>query len=134
MKPIVYFLILSLPFTFSSCGKKEAAEEKPPVKEKPKKKHAYDWTPETPELVAGKKIYLQECASCHDEGEEGAPRLAKAKAWKEREAQGLDVLTNHAINGFTGDDGEMPARGGTPSLSDEEVINAVKFILATPKT
>jgi len=42
-------------------------------------------------------------------------------------------LLDHGINGFTGSDGEMPARGGTESLTDEEVTNAVKFMLATPK-
>ena len=32
-----------------------------------------------------------------------------------------------------GEDGEMPARGGTETLSDEEVTSAVRFIIAFPR-
>lgn len=92
-----------------------------------------EWTPTSPILIAGKGIYDNECALCHDEGEEGAPRLSSKKQWTKREAKGLATLLDHAINGYDGPDGEMPARGGTKTLTDEEVTNAVKYMLAVPR-
>ena len=112
-----------------SCGESpppEAAETKKPS-------HPWDWVPEDAELVSGRSVYLSECSMCHDEGEEGAPALTNAAEWATREAKTPEVLFDHAINGFVGNDGEMPARGGTPSLTDEQVIAAVKYMLATPK-
>jgi len=103
------------------------------VEEDSHPKHPWDWIPEDEALVAGREVYLAECSFCHDEGEEGAPRLAKKAEWDEREAKGLAVLLDHAINGFQGPDGKMPARGGTDTLTDEEVTNAVNYMLATPK-
>ena len=97
-------------------------------------KHAHDWTPTESALVNGKDIYIQECSGCHEEGEEGAPMLSRLTEWKKREAKGLEKLIQNAINGYQGEDGKMPARGGTPSLTDEEVTNAVKFMIATPKS
>ena len=95
--------------------------------------HSDTWSPTDLILLAGQTIYQNECALCHDEGEEGAPRLSKKSQWTKREAKGLDTLIDHAINGFDGPDGEMPARGGTETLTDEEVTNAVKYMLAVPR-
>ena len=52
--------------------------------------------------------------SCHNEGEEGAPALTDADEWARRATRGEATLIKRAIDGFIGDDGEMPARGGTP--------------------
>ena len=35
--------------------------------------------------------------------------------------EGLDTLVKHAIEGFTGKSGIMPAKGGNPALTDEQV-------------
>jgi cytochrome c5 len=43
--------------------------------------------------------------------------------------QGIDVLRDHAINGYTGSVGFMPAKGGRTDLSDQEVSNAVDYIV-----
>ena len=45
-----------------------------------------------------------------------------------RIAQGKDTLYKHAIEGFTGAKGMMPARGGGASLTDDEVKAAVDFM------
>ena len=95
--------------------------------------HPSDWIPGDPLLATGREIYMSECSGCHDEGEEGAPRLSRKEEWDTRMEQGLPVLLDQAINGFQGPDGKMPARGGTPSLTDEEVTLAVNYMLATPK-
>lgn len=92
-----------------------------------------EWVPEDPVLLAGKKVYNIECGLCHDEGEEAAPRLAKANQWDYRIAKGEATLIDHAINGFRGDEGKMPAKGGNPDLTDEQIAQAVKFMVAAPK-
>lgn len=76
----------------------------------------------------GAVIYQNLCAGCHTPGVGGAPRLERA-AWTARLAQGTDTINRHAIEGFTGEAGVMPARGGNPALTDEQVIAAVDWML-----
>ncbi len=117
-------------FLFLSCQPEKPQEE---AEKKPVPKYPWDWVPDEQNLAKGREIYDFECSGCHNEGEEGAPSLAKADEWAERQTKGLETLFDHAINGFQGKDGKMPARGGTPSLSDEEVQLAVRYMLAAPK-
>lgn len=121
-----------LAFFLAAC-KPEAKDTTTSAPKKEKKSHPWDWNPEDAELISGKEVYLQECSLCHNEGEEGAPALTRKAEWDTRSAKGIDVLIDHAINGFIGEDGKMPARGGTPDLSDAQVAAAVKFMVATPK-
>ncbi len=73
-------------------------------------------------------IYQQLCGACHTSGAGGAPTLARA-AWTDRIAQGPETLLRHAIEGYQGSAGIMPARGGNPSLTDEQVEVAVTWML-----
>jgi cytochrome c5 len=41
----------------------------------------------------------------------------------------MDVLKEHAIKGFQGSAGFMPAKGGRVDLSDEEVASAVDYMV-----
>ena len=45
-------------------------------------------------------------------------------------AQGDEVLYKHALEGFNGAKGSMPARGGNASLKDDEVKSAVDYMVA----
>lgn len=78
----------------------------------------------------GADIFKKTCAMCHQTGVAGAPKLGDKADWGPRIAQGQDVLYKHAIEGFNGNKGAMPAKGGNPSLSDEEMKLAVDFIVA----
>jgi cytochrome c len=51
-------------------------------------------------------------------------------AWTPRIAQGMDVLNDHAINGFTGEAGIMLPKGGRADLTDQEVMDAVAYMVA----
>jgi len=87
---------------------------------------AYDGT------LDGAVIYGKLCTTCHTGGVAGAPKMEKA-AWAPRIAQGTETLYKHAIEGFTGPGGLMPARGGNPSLNDEQVKATVDWMLANLK-
>ncbi len=81
-----------------------------------------------PENELGKKAFNKTCAMCHPAGVGGAPKPGDKADWAPRIAQGMDVLYKHAIEGFTGAKGMMPARGGS-TMSDEEVKAAVDYMV-----
>ncbi len=85
-------------------------------------KVAYDGT------LDGEVIFDKLCAACHNTGAGGSPTLDHAH-WDARLAQGMDTVVRHAIEGFTGDAGLMPARGGNPDLSDEQVEATVVWMM-----
>ena len=86
--------------------------------------------PTAPTAVDGKQVYDAGCVACHGAGIAGAPRVGDSGAWVDRIGAGLDSLVAHAINGFQGNQGMMPAKGGNPSLSDEEIEAAVEYMVA----
>ena len=77
----------------------------------------------------GKTIYDATCQVCHAAAIAGAPKFGDAAAWKDRIAQGMDVLTEHAINGFQGKTGMMPPKGGAMNLSDDDIKAAIKYMV-----
>lgn len=78
----------------------------------------------------GSVIYGNLCTGCHTSGAGNAPTLDKAH-WAARLPQGKDVLHKHAIDGYTGPDGGvMPAKGGNPALTDEQVMATVDWMLS----
>jgi cytochrome c5 len=82
----------------------------------------------------GKEIYDHLCTSCHTGGIAGAPKVGDKGAWAPRIAQGIDTLVKHAIEGYHGPDGNfMPPKGGNPALTDEQVTNAVHWIVDQAK-
>ncbi len=87
--------------------------------------------PDNPALAQGRNVWGETCQNCHGgESQTGAPKITSTKAWDKRIAQGMAVLTDHAISGFIGPRyTEMPARGGNSELSDAEVSLAVAFMI-----
>ncbi|HAZ60348.1 MAG TPA: cytochrome c5 family protein [Gammaproteobacteria bacterium] len=86
----------------------------------------------TPEQLAqGEAVYAKACAACHGVGVMSAPRLGKAEDWTDRITQDRATIYEHAIKGFVGKKGMMPAKGGRADLSDEDVKNAVEYMLST---
>lgn len=82
----------------------------------------------------GKTIYGQLCHSCHDAGVTGAPKLGNKADWAPRIAEGIATLVKHAIEGYTGPDGNhMPAKGGNPALTDAQVEATVKWMVSQVK-
>ncbi len=81
----------------------------------------------------GKATYSTSCAACHGTGAAGAPKLGDKAEWTARIAQGKDVLYKHALGGYQGKKGFMPAKGGNGSLSDDAVKAAVDHMVAASK-
>ncbi len=74
---------------------------------------------------AGDAVYNTACVACHAAGVAGAPKLDDKAAWDSRMGQGVDGLVSSVLNGK----GAMPAKGGNPSLSEQEIRNAVDYML-----
>jgi cytochrome c5 len=81
----------------------------------------------------GDEAFTQVCSACHGAGIAGAPKAGDKAAWQPRVAKGKDVLYQHALQGFTGSSGMMPAKGGRPDLSDDVVKQAVDHMLELAK-
>lgn len=83
----------------------------------------------TDEPKSGKTVYESTCAACHSGALPGAPAIGKAEDWAPRIDKGMDTLYKHAIEGFQGEGGMMPAKGGNTALSDAEVKAAVDYMV-----
>lgn len=80
--------------------------------------------------LSGPQVYNEACYLCHSApGVGGAPVIGDSAAWAGRAEQGMQMLSEHAINGFQGDTGFMPAKGGRVDLSDDEVVLAIEYML-----
>jgi cytochrome c5 len=81
----------------------------------------------------GTAAYETACAACHGAGIAGAPKTGDHAAWGPRVAQGKDTLYKHAIEGFTGKTGVMPAKGGRTDWPDDLIKQAVDHIIELNK-
>lgn len=73
----------------------------------------------------GKDVYERVCAFCHNAGIAGAIKLNDKSAWGKHIHHGIDHMVESVINGK----GAMPARGGNPNLTDEEIEASVNYIV-----
>ena len=122
--------ILSL--FLAACGEKASAPApavEAPVAPAPAPAAAAPAAAPVAENTVGKSAYNRTCALCHGAGVAGAPKPGDKEDWAPRIAQGKDTMYKHAIEGFTGAKGMMPARGGSPNLSDDDVKAAVDFMV-----
>lgn len=83
---------------------------------------------DVPVILSGEAIYDSACSVCHSMALAGAPALDDS-SWGVRLEQGLEVVQDHVINGYQGDAGIMPAKGGRTDLSDAEILSALDHLL-----
>ena len=77
------------------------------------------------DLAAGEQIYQSACFACHMTGVAQAPKLDDPAAWEPRLGQGMAGLIQSSINGK----GAMPPKGGFAHLTEDDVRNAIAFML-----
>jgi cytochrome c5 len=82
------------------------------------------------DAASGQKVFASACVACHGAGVAGAPKLGDKADWGPRIAQGNDTLYQHAIQGYQGRKGVMPAKGGQMQLPDPDVKAAVDYMVA----
>jgi cytochrome c5 len=76
---------------------------------------------------SGEEVYKASCQACHATGVANAPKLDDKAAWEPRVATGIGALINTALNGK----GAMPARGGNPAITDDEIKATVLYMTKT---
>ncbi len=105
----LFFLVLMLAFSFSLTSSVIAED------------------------IKGQGVYMNFCATCHDSGIAGAPKVGDKAAWQERMEKGPEAMAALAIKGFQGKTGFMPAKGGNSALTDEEVTSATLYMIEQSK-
>lgn len=83
--------------------------------------------------AGGEGVYKNTCTACHGAGIAGAPKTGDKAAWTARIAQGKPKLYDHAILGYQGKAGVMPAKGGNAALADTDVKAAVDYMVSLAK-
>jgi len=129
-KPINALAIAALALFLTACGDKKPASTavQAPAPAAVTAPAAPVATP-VAENALGKSVFGKTCAMCHAAGVAGAPKPGDKADWGPRIAQGKDTLYKHALEGFTGAKGQMPARGGSTTISDDEVKAAVDYMV-----
>ena len=77
------------------------------------------------DVAAGEKVYQSACFACHMTGVAEAPKLDDPAAWEPRLGQGMAGLLRSVTNGK----GAMPPKGGFAHLTEDELRNAIGFML-----
>lgn len=138
MNKVTLALVASMTTLIAACGQPEnkapAADAAAPAAVEaaapaPAAEPAAAVAEAAPANEAGEKAYKSTCAMCHASGAAGAPILGNKDDWAPRIAQGKDTLYKHALEGFTGAKGMMPAKGGNASLADDAVKGAVDYMV-----
>lgn len=124
-------LVAVLSTLLAACGKQEPASTPAPAATEAAPAPApVEAVAAAPVNEVGEKLYKGTCSMCHASGAAGAPIKGDKAAWAPRIAQGNDLLYKHAIEGYTGAKGVMPARGGMASLSDDDVKAGVDYMVS----
>ena len=78
----------------------------------------------------GNDLFESVCKTCHGTGLAGAPKAGDKAAWGPRIAEGKPTLYQHALNGYNGKTGMMPAKGGRTDLPDDLVKQGVDYMVS----
>ncbi len=84
-------------------------------------------------IADGAAVYNSGCAACHATGVAGAPKFGDKAAWANRVTKDTETLYSNALNGFQGETGVMPPKGGFMNLSDDDVKAAVDYMIESNK-
>lgn len=77
--------------------------------------------------AAGKALYENYCSGCHASGAGGAPKYGDAISWTPVLKHGMTTVYGNAIKGIGG----MPAKGTCVSCNDQDIKQAVDYMVAS---
>ena len=83
--------------------------------------------PKASKGAPGKPVYESYCSGCHATGAGGAPKYADPTLWDPLLKKGINAVYTNALKGIGG----MPAKGTCLSCSDEEIKQAVDYMVAS---
>lgn len=83
-------------------------------------------TPVQSEEHPGHKTYRKYCRTCHQGGVAGSPLFGDKEAWAPRIEKGRDTLLKNTIEGIPP---AMPKKGSCTGCTDEELDDAIDFML-----
>ena len=82
--------------------------------------------PATPAVArTGEQVFNTVCTACHTAGILNAPKIDDKAAWEPRAAKGPSGLLASSTTGLN----QMPAKGGDPSLTEQELSEAITYML-----
>ena len=114
-----YLISLFVVLMLTGCGQKDSGE---PALIGPESEVTMSPGSADP---TGRQAYAKYCASCHQEGLDGAPKTGDRDAWNDRSWLWETVLFEHARAGYK----NMPAKGGDAMLDEATVTKAAEYML-----
>jgi len=78
--------------------------------------------------LSGAQVVHGQCYQCHQWGYNDAPRIGDYGNWQRYLRLGMNAAVRKVAKGH----GDMPARGGRPSLSDAEIRSAIIYMASRP--
>ena len=104
------------------CNKTNTKEQTP-VDLNFLKMHAFD-------IDNGERIFNQSCITCHLYGTGGATMLRDKNSWESLlNEKMMEEIYLNVLNGYIGDKGPMPKKGGCIGCSEEDLLDAIEYIL-----
>ena len=80
-------------------------------------------------LANGKVIYDKACIACHWKGVAGAAALDDKARWEAIAKKDMKVLHQQSIDGYQGDYGVMPAKGTCTDCTDQDMYDAIGYMM-----
>ena len=82
-------------------------------------------------LKNGRKVFNKACITCHLYGSGGSIMLNDSLSWSRvlSKKNKIEIYSN-VYNGYMGEKGPMPYKGGCLDCSDQDLMDAIEYILS----
>ena len=83
------------------------------------------------DLKNGRKVFNKACITCHLYGSGGSIMLNDSLSWSRviSKKNKIEIYSN-VYNGYMGEKGPMPYKGGCIDCSDQDLMDAIEYILS----
>lgn len=118
-------IILGLLLTIAcGGGEKKVKETTPPPSQ------TYSYMAPTQEMLdSGKVAFYKSCYICHENAVGDVTMLSNKTQLDKLDDKYLEKLLQHVRDGYTGNYGTMPPKGSCMECSEEELRNAILYML-----